>query len=87
VAGKTMAPERCSAAAETEHVGFPMQYKRAARFPAGNYSLQAELTTEPSDILKSMLKTTNIWTGRANSNTVEVQFASEFLAPLDDYPR
>jgi hypothetical protein len=58
-----------------------------ARFPAGKYSLQAELTTELSDIPKSMLETKNVWTGRAVSNTVEVQFASEFLAPLDDYPR
>jgi hypothetical protein len=57
-----------------------------ARFPAGNYSLQAELPTETSDILKSMLKTTNVWMGRAISNTVQTQFASEFLAPLDDYP-
>jgi hypothetical protein len=58
-----------------------------ARFPAGNYSLQAELPTETSDILKSMLKTKNVWMGRAISNTVQTQFASEFLAPLDDYPR
>jgi len=59
----------------------------SARFPAGNYSLQAELPTETSDILKSMLKTKNVWMGRAISNTVQIQFASEFLAPLDDYAR
>jgi hypothetical protein len=58
-----------------------------ARFPAGKYSLQAELTTEPSEIPKSMLKTKNVWTGKATSNNVQVQFASEFLAPLDDYPQ
>jgi hypothetical protein len=58
-----------------------------SRFPAGNYSLQAELPTETSDILKSMLKTKNVWMGRAISNTVQAQFASEFFAPLDDYPR
>ena len=50
-----------------------------ARFPAGNYSLQAELTRT--------LKMKNIWVGRATSNTVQVQFTSEFSAPLDDYPR
>ena len=53
-----------------------------ARFPAGNYSLQAELAKEPSSIPKSMPKTTNAWMGRATSNTVQVQFASEFSAPL-----
>lgn len=58
-----------------------------ARFPAGNYSLQAELTTEPSDNPKSILKTKNVWMGRAISNTVPIHFASEFLALLDDYPR
>ena len=58
-----------------------------ARFPAGKYSLQAELTTEPSEIPKSMLKTKNVWTGKATSNIVQVQFASEFLAPLDNYPQ
>lgn len=56
-----------------------------ARFPAGNYSLQAELTAAPSDIPKSTLKTKNVWTGRASSNIVKIQFASEFSAPLDDY--
>lgn len=50
-----------------------------ARFAAGNYSLQAELNRT--------LKTTNIWVGRATSNTVQVQFVSEFSTPLDDYPR
>ena len=45
----------------------------SARFPAGKYSLQAELTT--------------VWTGTDSSNLVQVQFASEFSAPLDDYPR
>jgi len=58
-----------------------------ARFPAGKYSLQAELTTEPSEIPKSMLKTKNVWAGRATSNIVQVQFASEFLAPMDDYSK
>ena len=57
-----------------------------ARFPAGNYSLQAELTTEPPEIPQT-LKTKNIGTGRITSNSVQVQFASGFLAPLDDYPR
>jgi hypothetical protein len=52
-----------------------------ARFPAGNYSLQAELTTEPPEIPQT-LKTKNIGTGRITSNSVEVQFASGFLAPL-----
>jgi len=62
------------------------QYE-AARFSAGNYSLQAELTTEPSDIPQSRLKTKNVWTGTASSNVVQIQFASEFSAPLDDYAR
>jgi hypothetical protein len=59
----------------------------SARFPAGSYSLQAELPAETSDTLKSMLKTKNVWMGRAISNTVQTQFASEFAAPLDDYSR
>lgn len=59
----------------------------SARFAAGKYSLQAELTMELSDTQKSTLKMTNVWTGRAVSNTVQVQFASEFSAPLDDYRR
>lgn len=58
-----------------------------ARFPAGNYSLQAELTTVPSEVLKSVLKTKNAWTGTTTSNIVQVQFVSEFSAPLDDYAR
>jgi hypothetical protein len=51
-----------------------------ARFPAGKYSLQAEFTTEPSEI-----PTKNVWAGRATSHIAQVQFASEFLAPMDDY--
>jgi hypothetical protein len=57
-----------------------------ARFPAGDYSLQAELSTEPSEITPD-LKTTNVWTGRIVSNNVPVQFVSEFSAPMGDYPR
>lgn len=54
------------------------QYKGArARFLSGKYSLQAELTAEASDIPRT-LKTKNIWVGRATSNTVHVQFTSEF---------
>ena len=58
-----------------------------ARLHAGKYSLQAELTTAPSDIPTSMFKTKNVWIGRASSNTLQLQFASEFSAPLDDYAR
>lgn len=58
-----------------------------ARFPAGNYSLQTELTGEASDILKSLAKTKKIWDGRASSNIVQVHFSSEFGALLDDYPK
>lgn len=57
-----------------------------ATFPAGKYSLQAELATESSDIPPN-LKTKNVWTGRITSNSVPVQFTSEFMAPMDDYPR
>jgi hypothetical protein len=57
-----------------------------ARFPAGDYSLQAELSTEPSEITPD-LRTRNVWTGKIISNNVPVQFASEFFAPMDDYPR
>jgi len=57
-----------------------------ARFPAGNYAMQAELSTEPSEITPD-LRTRNIWTGKIISNNVPVQFASEFFAPMDDYPR
>jgi hypothetical protein len=61
------------------------QYE-GARFPAGNYSMQAELTAEASEIPQT-LKTKNVWTGRIASNSVQVQFDSEFSAPLDDHPR
>jgi hypothetical protein len=57
-----------------------------ARFPAGDYSLQAELSTEPSEITPD-LRARSVWTGKIISNNVPVQFASEFLAPVDDYPR
>ena len=32
-------------------------------------------------------KTKNVWTGRITSNSVKVQFVSEFPAPLDGYAR
>ena len=57
-----------------------------ARFPAGNYSLQAELSTESSEITPD-LRERNVWAGRIISNNVPAQFPSEFLAPMDDYPR
>jgi hypothetical protein len=59
----------------------------AARFSAGGYWLQAELTTEPYDTPSSTPKTKNVWMGRASSNIVKIQFASEFSAPLADYAR
>ena len=34
-----------------------------------------------------LMKTKNVWAGRATSNIVKVQFASEFLAPMDDYSK
>jgi len=58
-----------------------------ARIPAGKYSLQAELATLPSEVLTSLLKTKNVWTGTTTSNIVKVQFASEFLALMDDYSK
>jgi hypothetical protein len=57
------------------------QYEQA-RFPAGKYSLQAELRKTPSH---SRAWTTN-WVGTISSNILEVRFESEFAAPLDDYP-
>jgi hypothetical protein len=57
-----------------------------ARFPAGNYSLNAELTTEPSEIPEN-LKTKNVWTGRITSNSVPVPFPTEFMALVDDYTK
>ena len=57
----------------------------AARFSAGSYSLQAEFTREPSDAPSSRPKTTNVWTGKASSNILKIQFTSEFSAPLADY--
>jgi len=55
-----------------------------AKFPAGKYSLQAELRYMPPE---SNVARTGNWTGTIISNIVEVQFESEFAAPLDDYPR
>ena len=57
------------------------QYEQA-RFPAGKYSLQAELRKTPSH---SKAWTTN-WVGTVSSNILEVRFESEFAAALDDYP-
>jgi hypothetical protein len=59
------------------------QYQEA-RFPAGKYSLQAELSQMPSEWDAA---TKGHWTGRVSSNIVEVLFESEFSAPLDDYPQ
>jgi len=53
-----------------------------ARFPAGKYSLQAELRKTPSH---SRAWTTD-WVGTVSSNILEARFESEFAAPLDDYP-
>jgi hypothetical protein len=50
-----------------------------ARFPAGKYSLQAELREMPS---QSNVPTT---VGTVSSNILEIGFDSEFAAPLDDY--
>jgi hypothetical protein len=55
-----------------------------AKFPAGKYSLQAELRYLPP---ASVVQRTGDWTGTISSNIVEVHFESEFAAPLDDYPR
>jgi hypothetical protein len=55
-----------------------------ARFPAGEYSLQAELRYVPPE---SGVPGTKYWTGTVSSNIVEVHFESEFAAPLDDYPQ
>ena len=57
------------------------QYEEA-RFPAGKYSLQAELREMPS---QSNEPTTKYWVGTVSSNILEVGFKSEFAAPLDDY--
>ena len=57
------------------------QYQEA-RFPAGKYSLQTELSQKPSEWDAA---TKRHWTGRVSSNIVEVLFESEFSAPLDDY--
>jgi hypothetical protein len=59
------------------------QYEEA-RFPAGKYSLQAELRKLPS---QSNVGTTKYWVGTVSSNILEVGFESEFAAPLDDYPQ
>jgi hypothetical protein len=58
------------------------QYQ-VARFPAGNYSLQAELRYMPPE---SGVPRTKYWTGTVSSNIVKIHFESEFAAPLDDYP-
>jgi hypothetical protein len=55
-----------------------------ATFPAGKYSLQAELRYMPPE---SGVPRTKYWTGTVSSNIVEVHFESEFAAPLDDYPQ
>jgi hypothetical protein len=55
-----------------------------AKFPAGKYSLQAELRYMPP---ASGMPRTGNWTGTVSSNIVEVYFESEFAAPLDDYAK
>jgi hypothetical protein len=54
-----------------------------ATFPAGKYSMDAELTYMPPE--SAVLPIGN-WTGTVSSNTVEVFFESEFAAPLSDGP-
>jgi hypothetical protein len=58
----------------------------AARLHAGSYSLRAEFAMKPTDARNPILHATNPWSGRTYSNTVQVQFDSEFAAPVDDYP-
>jgi hypothetical protein len=58
------------------------QYQMA-RFPAGKYSLQAELRYNPPE---SGVPRTKLWTGTVGSNILEVHFESEFAALLDDFP-
>jgi hypothetical protein len=55
-----------------------------ARFPAGKYSLQAELTQSESYLGPTKIK---YWAGAVSSNILEVRFESEFAAPLSDYPK
>jgi hypothetical protein len=55
-----------------------------ARFPAGKYSLQVEFRQILSE---SNAATIKYWAGTVTSNVLEVQFESEFAAPLDDYPQ
>jgi hypothetical protein len=47
------------------------------RFPAGTYSLEAEFTSVWESPLQDK-KTT--WLGTVKSNTIQIQFASEFAA-------
>jgi hypothetical protein len=54
-----------------------------ARFPAGKYSLEAELTYMPPE---SAVPRYGNWTGSVTSNTVEVDFKSEFASLNSDYP-
>jgi hypothetical protein len=58
----------------------------AAKFHAGNYLLRAEFAMKPSDARNPVQNATNVWWGRVYSNTMQVQFDSEFAAPVDDYP-
>ena len=57
----------------------------SARFHAGTYSLQAELTVSPmtGPNQRPPIKT---WIGTVSSNILQVRFDSEFAAPLDNYP-
>jgi hypothetical protein len=57
-----------------------------ARFHAGDYVLQAEFAMKPSDAGSAIPTHDKLWSGRVYSNTVKVQFDSEFAAPVGDYP-
>jgi len=53
----------------------------AYRFPAGTYSIQAELTNGTD----ASTGGTQVWSGTVKSDTLRIDFAHEFSAPLGDY--
>lgn len=59
------------------------QYDQA-RFPAGTYSLQMELTGPPTRFVDGRPTPQEVWVGTVTSNILQVHFDQEFAAPVSD---
>jgi hypothetical protein len=58
-----------------------------ARFHAGTYSLQMELTGPPIRYVDGRPTAPGVWVGTVTSNVLQIHFDKEFAAPVSDLPK